>query len=69
MPFLCAKHGGGEVIAAIGWSGSWVAQIDRDTEKTTRIQAGISAEHTESTRFVLRPGGQVRMPRMLLLFW
>jgi alpha-galactosidase len=51
------------VLVGLGWTGAWRAEITRrGTDLSAR--AGIPI-----TRFRLRPGEKVRMPRVLLVFW
>ena len=64
LPFFNLQTGSTGVIAAIGWSGQWAADIARETETSVHLQAG-----QEFTRLVLRPGEEIRTPRILLLFW
>jgi len=51
------------VLVGLGWTGSWSAEITRRGNELT-AEAGLP-----STRFRLRPGEKVRMPRVLLVFW
>jgi alpha-galactosidase len=52
------------VIAAIGWSGEWAADFTSDKQGTASLKAGLA-----TTRLVLKPGEEIRTPRMLLLFY
>ncbi len=52
------------VIVGIGWPGQWAARFARDDATGLRLRIG-----QETTRFVLRPGEQVRSPLVALLFW
>ena len=49
-------------IVAVGWSGQWAAEFVRAADGGVAVRAGM-----ERTRFRLRPGESVRMPRMALL--
>ncbi len=62
-PFFNLAWGSGGVITAIGWSGQWLAAIER-TDNELRTQAGMQFLHT-----VLRPGETIRGPRILQLLW
>lgn len=64
FPFFKIHTGRGSVVIAVGWSGCWEARAECRDERFLRVTAGL-----EKTRFVLRPGETVRMPRMLALFW
>jgi len=64
LPFFNLQWPGGGVIAGIGWSGQWAARIRRDGGRTVRLEAG-----QQLTRLVLRPGEEIRTPRMLLVCW
>lgn len=52
------------VIAAIGWSGKWFADVEQQTDKFVSLKAGMLRTH-----FVLYPGEEVRTPSIALLFW
>ena len=49
-------------IVAVGWSGQWAAEFAREAAGGVTVRAGI-----ERTRFRLRPGESVRMPRIALM--
>lgn len=63
LPFLNIAWEGGGVIIAIGWSGQWKARIEYVGGK---VRLWVGQEHT---RLRLRPGEQIRTPRVLLVFW
>jgi alpha-galactosidase len=63
-PFFNLEDGGGGVITAIGWSGQWVASVERTKSGGLRLQAGIENLHLK-----LRPGEAIRSPRILQLYW
>ena len=63
-PFFNLEDGGGGVITAIGWSGQWVASVERTKSGGLRLQAGIENLHLK-----LRPGEAMRSPRILQLYW
>jgi alpha-galactosidase len=54
------------VIAAIGWTGPWIADFQREgeAEKVLRVRAVMDRTHLR-----LRPGEEIRSPRVMLLFW
>jgi len=52
------------VIAAMGWTGPWTASFQRETTNVLAVRAGMDRVH-----LVLRPGEQIRSPRVLVLFW
>ena len=64
MPFFNLQMGDEGWMIAIGWSGQWQAQFDRFRSDLVRVNAGM-----EKTCFKLRPGEQVRTPRILLIHW
>ncbi len=64
LPFFNLQTSGTGVIVAIGWTGQWAAEFARDAQGRIAIRAG-----QELTRLVLRPGEEIRTPRILLLFW
>jgi alpha-galactosidase len=49
-------------IVAVGWSGQWAAEFARQANGGVAVRAGV-----ERTRFRLRPGERVRMPRIALV--
>ncbi len=64
LPFVNLESGGGDgLIVALGWTGQWSMQIDRQGQET-RLQAGM-----EGLRLVLEPGEAIRTPRVLLVYW
>ncbi|MDD5706202.1 MAG: alpha-galactosidase [Kiritimatiellae bacterium] len=64
LPFFNLRTGGDGLISAVGWSGQWFAEFEHDGRGKTAISAGM--EHLDLT---LRPGEQIRSPRVLLLYW
>ena len=63
LPFFNLEMGNGGVLGAIGWTGGWSATFQRQREGI-RVRAGM-----ERTHLRLRPGEEIRTPRVLLLFW
>jgi len=65
LPFFNLESVGfGGVMLGIGWSGQWASSFVRDDALSLRVRAGM-----ELTRLKLRPGEEIRTPRVLLLFW
>ena len=64
LPFFNLQTDDTGVIIAIGWTGQWAAEFARDEQGRIAVSAG-----QELTRLVLRPGEEIRTPRILLLFW
>lgn len=64
LPYFNVEWFGRGVIAVIGWPGQWAARFTRDAEDGLRLRGG-----QEQTHFTLRPGEQVRGPRIVLQFW
>jgi alpha-galactosidase len=52
------------MIAALGWTGRWTASFQREGKSKLRIRGGM-----DRTCLCLRPGEEIRSPRVLLLFW
>ena len=64
FPFFKIETGDGSIIAAVGWSGQWRANLTCGDRRALRIEVGM-----ERTRFRLHPGEKVRSPRILLSHW
>jgi len=64
LPFFTVDSGGKGVIAAVGWSGAWSAEFDRDAADGLRMRAGMDTTHLR-----LHPGESIRTPRILVLCW
>ena len=64
LPFFNVDLGHEGVILATGWTGEWAAEFLRDEDGSLRVRSGM-----DLTRLKLRPGEEIRTPRMLLLFW
>ncbi len=78
MPFYNLEFDQQGMIVAVGWSGSWIAQMIRDADKGLRVKTGVSTQFgydVESTaplpwtELLLHPGEEICTPRMLMLFW
>ena len=64
FPFFNLQYGNQGLITAIGWSGQWAASLARTGNGPTRLQAGMEKIHLR-----LRPGEQIRSPRILVMAW
>ncbi len=64
LPFFNLAWARRGVVAAIGWSGKWVATARREGSGSLALEAGMDRTH-----FRLRPGEEVRTPSVALLFW
>ena len=64
FPFFNLDRDGQGLMVAIGWTGQWAAEIQRDQAGATRLRAGM-----ELTRLRLHPGEAIRTPRIMLLGW
>jgi alpha-galactosidase len=65
LPFFNIEAKGEGVVVAIGWSGEWATTISHlELGASFQIQAGMSLTHLK-----LRPGEEIRTPRILTLFW
>ncbi|MDI7277713.1 MAG: alpha-galactosidase, partial [Anaerolineae bacterium] len=63
LPFFNLECGDGGVIGAVGWTGDWAASLARADDGVC-LRAGMKRTHLR-----LRPGEEIRTPRILLLFW
>jgi len=63
-PFFTVQWPGGGVVTAIGWSGQWNAVVERGTDDTLRIRAGMQFAHLK-----LHPGETMRSPRIMQCYW
>lgn len=64
MPFFNVDMEDRGVIGAVGWTGDWTASFWREAGGEVHVRAGMQRTHLR-----LRPGEQIRTPRILLLFW
>lgn len=62
-PFYNFQWDGGGLLLAIGWSGQWSMEIER-AGGATGITAGQQTTHLK-----LKPGEEIRTPRMTILRW
>ena len=63
-PYWNLQQPGGGMILAVGWPGQWEASFERGENGSLHLRAG-----QQLTRFVLRPGEEIRTPSITLLFW
>ena len=63
-PFFDLQWTGGGVITAVGWSGQWNATIERTSENSLRLRAGM-----QNMRLALHPGETIRSPKIMQLYW
>jgi alpha-galactosidase len=64
LPFFNLETGDRGIIGAIGWTGGWAARLDREPGGSVRLRAGLRRTHLR-----LLPGEEIRLPRILLLYW
>jgi alpha-galactosidase len=64
LPFFNIDAGSEGLIVAIGWSGEWAAEFERDRQDSLRVKAGMARTH-----LTLHPGEEIRTPRILTLCW
>lgn len=60
FPYFDLQDKKGGVIVAIGWSGQWLYELER-TEDAVQLRVGL-----EDACFYLKPGEEVRTPRVLM---
>ena len=63
LPFFNLRTGDDGIICALGWSGQWFAEFAHDGHGKTGICAGM-----EKLELMLRPGEEIRSPRVALLY-
>jgi len=63
FPFMNLQRKDCGLVLAIGWSGQWMARLERESD-SLRIAAGM-----ERTHLRLHPGETIRTPRILVLSW
>lgn len=52
------------IIAAIGWTGKWYADVNQTDDKTVTLKSGM-----EKMQLSLNPSEEIRTPKICLLFW
>ncbi|MCF6286148.1 MAG: alpha-galactosidase [Candidatus Hydrogenedentes bacterium] len=63
-PYFNLQWGDQGVIVVVGWPGQWQSEFTRDDGREIHIRTG-----QQQTHFRLRPGEEVRSPRIVLQFW
>lgn len=63
FPFMNLQRQGCGMVIAIGWTGQWMLDFERDAHEL-RIKSGM-----ERTHLRLHPGEKIRTPRILALLW
>jgi alpha-galactosidase len=64
LPFFNLAWEGGGLVGAIGWSGQWSLNLNRDGGRNVHLRAGQQTTHLK-----LHPGESIRTPRILLVSW
>ncbi len=65
LPFFNIEMPGSQgIVAAIGWTGSWFADLLQTDEKTISMKSGMG-----KMRITLYPKEEIRTPKICLLFW
>src|SRR2546429_680636 len=64
LPYLNLDWGSVGVVVAIGWPGSWSAELTRDRGTALRLSGGMNR-----LDLALRPGEEIRSPLIALQFW
>ncbi len=64
LPFFNIECGSEGMLAALGWTGPWIAEFTRAGNGTASVTARM-----DDLRTILHSGEEIRTPRMLVLFW
>ena len=65
FPFFNIEMPGQQgIIAAIGWTGKWYADVIQSDERTVSLKSGMEKMHLS-----LNPSEEIRTPKICLLFW
>ncbi len=64
LPFMTLDLGDHGITAALGWIGHWNAKAGRSKDGPASLDLGLATAHLR-----LQPGEEIRLPRVLLLFW
>ncbi|MBN2272512.1 MAG: alpha-galactosidase [Sedimentisphaerales bacterium] len=64
LPFFNVQGKEGGMVMAIGWSGQWQAEFERNADGSLGIRAGLQTAHLK-----LHPGEKIRSPRIVTLEW
>jgi len=62
LPFFKIETGRGSLLVGVGWTGRWKAELACPDDDHLYLNVGVHTAH-----FHLRPGEQVRTPRVLIL--
>lgn len=62
--FNIEAQGKGGVLVAIGWTGTWFAEVKREEQPQVSLQAGM-----KNLDLFLLPGESIRTPLVSLTFW
>ncbi len=62
--FNIESSAGAGIIAAVGWTGKWFAEVARTGDNSVHLKSGMERIH-----LVLYPGEEIRSPKICLLFW
>ncbi|MDR1304052.1 MAG: alpha-galactosidase [Verrucomicrobiales bacterium] len=65
LPFFNLEAPGGTgLVVAVGWTGKWCADVERRADTACTLSAGM-----ERMALTLRPGEEIRAPRICFLRW
>ncbi|MCL5098875.1 MAG: NPCBM/NEW2 domain-containing protein [Candidatus Omnitrophica bacterium] len=64
LPYFNLEWRGGGLVGAIGWTGQWELDAQRNGGRELALQAGQQITHLK-----LLPGESIRTPRILLVHW
>ena len=65
LPFFNIEIPGQQgIMAAIGWTGKWYADVSKMNDKTVSLKSGMEKMQTK-----LYPKEEIRTPKICLLFW
>lgn len=65
FPFFNLEMPGNKgIVAAVGWTGKWYADIVQTSAKAVQLRSGM-----EKMQLSLYPGEEIRTPKICLLFW
>ena len=64
LPFFNVEAVDHGALFAVGWTGQWRAEFERDLERNLAIRAGMDLTHLK-----LHPGERIRTPSILIFFW
>ena len=65
IPFFNIEMPGQQgIVAAVGWTGKWYANVMQSDAKTISLKSGM-----EKMELTLNPSEEIRTPKICLLFW